>query len=174
MFIFIRIVGCAQKKKKKSKSSFLQSRRSLYRLSVRPSGKGWLWYHQSCAHWPPGSSRPRSWSCTTPLRYPPDTRPWVGSQAQVARRAPLQLAALFRSLVGASSFDSSVSGPHLLLSALRQHKADGHHLVHEQRLPTDRGQSLGPLPLHQDSRVPSLRPETSVQRGTHQGGRHHH
>lgn len=69
---------------------------------------------------------------------------------------------------------SSVSRPHLLLSALRQHKADGHHLVHEQRLPTDRGQSLGPLPLHQDSRVPALRPEAGVQRGTHQGGRHHH
>lgn len=54
------------------------------------------------------------------------------------------------------SLYSSVSRPHLLLSALRQHKADGHHLVHEQRLPTDRGQSLGPLPLHQDSRVPAL------------------
>lgn len=98
-----------------------------------------------------------------------------------ARKATLLFAALVRFLVVASSFVchqeslySSVSRPHLLISALRQHKADGHHLVHEQRLPTDRGQSLGPLPLHQDSRVPALRPETGVQRGTHQGGRHHH
>lgn len=35
-----------------------------------------------------------------------------------------------------------------LHSSLRQHQADGHHLVHEQGLLKDRGQSYSPLPLY--------------------------
>lgn len=60
------------------------------------------------------------------------------------------------------------------LSPLRQHQADRHHLVYEQRLLTDRGQGVGPLPLHQNPGVPALRPEAGVQGGPHQGGGHHH
>lgn len=61
-----------------------------------------------------------------------------------------------------------------LRSALWQHQADSHYPDHEQRLSTNRGQGIGPLPLHQDPRVPPHRPETGVQRGTHQGCGHHH
>lgn len=59
-------------------------------------------------------------------------------------------------------------------SPLRQHTADGHHLVHEQRLLADGGQGFGPLPLHQNSRVFALRPEAGVQGGTYQGCGYHH
>lgn len=59
-------------------------------------------------------------------------------------------------------------------SPLWQHQTDGHHPDDEQRLSADGGQGLGPLPLHQDSRVPALWPEAGVQGRTHQSCGHNH